>query len=90
VADWSAWWELLPVARESTLFDCHTEPPLPGLSTRTGSFTFDAPDGHPHGERPAFCSANDAANAPCELQEDCPSAWIPIPDRQPQFALLPV
>ena len=67
-----------PLARESTVFDCHTEPPYPGLSTRAGSFTFDAPDGHPHGERPAFCSANEAASEPWPFQEDCPTTWIPI------------
>src|SRR6476646_2860240 len=60
---------LLAFATDDAVFDCLTEPPLPGLSTRTGDASFDAP----------ICFAKDAASAPCSVLASCPAIWMPLP-----------
>src|SRR3954468_8667132 len=57
-------------ALEPTALDCETEPPLPGLLTRTGDASFDAP----------FCTAADAARAPCAVDASCVAIWIALPE----------
>src|SRR5581483_9158978 len=57
------------VAVEPTVFACVTEPPSPGLSTRTGDASFEAP----------CWSANEPASAPCSVEASCPATWMPVP-----------
>src|SRR3954466_5705036 len=57
-------------ALEPTALDCVTEPPLPGLATRTGDASFDAP----------CCAAADAARAPCAVDASCDAIWIALPE----------
>jgi hypothetical protein len=66
---------LLASALLSALFDCVTEPPPPGLSTRTGAFVFDAP----------VCVAAERAAAACSLPADCVAVCTPV-DPAPQHA----
>ena len=51
------------------MFDCVTEPPPPGLQTRTGEASFDGPN----------CAAREAARASCSVAACWPSTWIPEP-----------
>src|SRR6478736_4302882 len=73
-AVWLAFWDVparLPAtAPEPTVLDWLTEPPLPGLSTRTGEASFDAPS----------CAAADAARAPCAVDASCDAIWIALPE----------
>src|SRR6185437_13331645 len=62
-------------AVEDTSFDCVTDPPFPGLSTRTGMFLFVAPS----------WEAADSATAPCSFELCCFATWMPIgSEPQPQ------
>ena len=72
-AFWPVRFEFPAAADEPTLFDCSTEPSLPGLSTRTEMFVFFAP----------LCSAFDAAAASCSLSADWPIACVPEPPAEP-------
>ncbi len=70
--------ELVAEASDVTAFDWSTLPPLPLLPTRTGEFSFLAPD----------WSAAESANAPWRLPLDWSTYWIgsleqpqpPLPD----------
>ena len=58
---------MLPdVADDPTVFDCETSPPPPGLQTRTGEASFDAPT----------CSAAEPADEPCFVSACWPATWI--------------
>ena len=69
---------LSAVASESTEFDWETYPSSPLLPTRTGVFSFDAPD----------WNAAEKAPADWSLLASWPMAWVPS-ELQPHVRLPP-
>jgi len=63
--------ELPATADDPAAFAWYTDPPPPGLSTRTGDASLLAPN----------CAASEAATASCSVEACCPSTWIwrPLP-----------
>ena len=66
------------VAEEPAVFCWLTEPPPPGLLTRTGEAWFDAPN----------CAASDPAKDPCPVFASWPSTWIAEPPAACDCALV--
>ena len=70
---WAAVWPVVAVlpdvACEPALLPCVTEPSLPGLSTRTGRLTLDAP----------ACAASESASASWSVPACCWAVWMPEP-----------
>src|SRR5437879_1819599 len=66
-------------AVEEASFSCVRAPSLPELPIRTGSAELPNEPPQPHSERPGSWSADDAANAPCQIDDFCPSACTPLP-----------
>src|SRR6476660_8779263 len=67
------------LALEEASFSCLSAPSLPPLAIRTGSAELPNEPPHPHSDRPGSWSADDAANAPCQIDDCCPSACTPLP-----------
>jgi hypothetical protein len=72
-ADWSAFCVVparLPApALDAAVFDCVTEPSLPGLRTRIGTFVLLG----------ASCAAAESATASWSVPADCCDDWTPPP-----------
>ena len=69
VAVWPVVAALPDVACEPTVLPCVTEPSSPGLRTRTGELTLDAPS----------WSASERASATWSVPACCSAVWMPEP-----------
>src|SRR6266508_142145 len=76
ITDWPTGAVFVAFAEDSASFSCDTEPPLPGLNTRTERFVFSG----------CTCVAEDAASAPCFVSALCVDDWTP-PEPPPVWEL---